>query len=80
MKIIKKFLYFLTRDILIWKSYKTQAVLGILSGFLGLLQFGFMGRFIAQGNYFPMIELYDGIYWFKKSFDKARKYGTISQY
>ncbi|WP_129408288.1 ABC transporter permease [Marinitoga lauensis] len=60
MKKLWKFINYITRDILIWKSYKTQAVLGILSGFLGLLQFGFMGRFIAQDNYFPMIEQYGG--------------------
>ncbi|MDO7976480.1 ABC transporter permease [Oceanotoga teriensis] len=57
---IKKFIYFFLRDFLIWKSYKLQALLGILSGFLGLIQFGLIGKFISGGNYFPMIEKYGG--------------------
>jgi len=60
MKLLIKTLYFIKKDILIWMSYKTQFVLGLLSGFVGIIQFGLIGKFIAQGNYFPLIERYGG--------------------
>jgi ABC-2 type transport system permease protein len=41
-------------------SYRTALVLGILSGFIGLLQFSFMGRFLTDGNSFPALEKYGG--------------------
>jgi len=56
----KKLYYFLSKDILIWKSYKLQALIGVFSGFFGLIKFGLIGRFISGGNYFPMIEKYNG--------------------
>nr|WP_231556056.1 ABC transporter permease [Thermotoga neapolitana] len=60
LKLLIKTLYFIRKDILIWLSYRTQLVLGLLSGFVGIVQFGFIGKFIAQGNYFPLIERYGG--------------------
>jgi len=41
-------------------SYRTALVLGILGGFIGLLQFSFMGRFLTDGNSFPAVERYGG--------------------
>jgi ABC-2 type transport system permease protein len=58
--LIYKFCYFFRRDIAIWLSYRVQLVLGFLSGFVGIIQFGLIGKFIAGGNYFPMIEKYGG--------------------
>jgi len=60
LKLLIKTLYFIRKDILIWFSYRTQLVLGLLSGFAGIVQFGLIGKFIAQGNYFPLIERYGG--------------------
>lgn len=41
-------------------SYKTALALGVLGGFVGLLQFSFMGRFLTDGNSFPALEKYGG--------------------
>ena len=35
-------------------------MLGFFSGFVGIIQFGLIGKFIAGGNYFPLIEKYGG--------------------
>ncbi len=41
-------------------SYKTALILGIISGFAGLLQFTFMGDFLSDGNSFPALQKYGG--------------------
>ncbi len=55
-----KLYLFLKRFIVTMVSYKTALVLGILSGFIGLLQFSFMGKFLTDGNSFPALEQYGG--------------------
>lgn len=55
-----KLFIFIKRDIIIWFSYRTQFILRLLSGFVGIIQFGLIGKFIAGGNYFPLIEKYGG--------------------
>ena len=50
-----KLYLFLKRFIVTMVSYKTALVLGILSGFIGLLQFSFMGKFLTDGNSFPQV-------------------------
>lgn len=51
---------FLKRFIITLVSYKTALTLGILGGFVGLLQFSFMGTFLSDGNSFPALEQYGG--------------------
>ncbi len=60
MNIVIKLLYYIRKDILLWVSYKTQFVLGLFSGFIGIVQFGLIGKFISQGGYFPLIQKYGG--------------------
>ncbi|QTA38010.1 ABC transporter permease [Thermosipho ferrireducens] len=60
IKFFLKLFSFIKRDIIIWFSYRTQFILGFLSGFVGIIQFGLIGKFIAGGNYFPLIEKYGG--------------------
>lgn len=51
---------FLKRGLITFFSYKMALVLGILGGFVGLLQFSFMGTFLSEGNSFPALEQYGG--------------------
>ena len=51
---------FVKRGLLTMLSYRTALLLGTLSGFLGIIQFGLMARFMSQGNDFPLIEQYGG--------------------
>jgi ABC-2 type transport system permease protein len=51
---------FLKRMVVTMFSYKTALTLGILGGFVGLLQFSFMGQFLEDGNSFPALEQYGG--------------------
>ncbi|WP_088368954.1 MULTISPECIES: ABC transporter permease [unclassified Thermosipho (in: thermotogales)] len=60
IKFAVKLFGFIKRDVIIWFSYRTQFILGFLSGFVGIIQFGLIGKFIAGGNYFPLIEKYGG--------------------
>jgi len=55
-----KIYLFLKRSIVTMFSYRTALALGILGGFIGLLQFSFMGRFLTDGNSFPALEKYGG--------------------
>jgi len=41
-------------------SYRTALLLGLLSGLVSLLQFGFMARFLSEGNTFPLLAQYGG--------------------
>jgi ABC-2 type transport system permease protein len=58
--IMYKMWLFLKRGLITFLSYKTALVLGILGGFVGLLQFSFMGMFLTEGNSFPALEQYGG--------------------
>jgi ABC-2 type transport system permease protein len=49
---------FLKRGFLTTISYRTALVLSLFGGFISLLQFYFMGRFLAEGNTFPAIREY----------------------
>ncbi len=51
---------FVRRGLLSMMSYRTALILALLSGFLGIVQFGLMARFMSQGNAFPLIEQYGG--------------------
>lgn len=51
---------FMKRGLLSTLSYRTALVLAIFSGFLSIVQFGMMARFVSQGNSFPLIEQYGG--------------------
>ncbi len=55
-----KLFLFLKRMIITMFSYRTAMVLGIVGGFVGLLQFSFMGRFLEDGNSFPALDQYGG--------------------
>lgn len=55
-----KIYLFLKRFLVTFVSYKTGLALGILGGFVGLLQFSFMGQFLSDGNSFPAIARYGG--------------------
>lgn len=55
-----KIYLFIKRSIITMFSYKTGLVLGILGGFIGLLQFSFMGSFLSDGNSFPALQMYGG--------------------
>jgi len=57
--IYKAWLFF-KRFLITMVSYKTGLTLGILGSFIGLLQFTFMGKFLSDGNSFPMLERYGG--------------------
>jgi len=57
---VYKMWLFVKRGLINTFSYKTALALGILGGFVGILQFTFMGRFLSQGNIFPAIEQYGG--------------------
>jgi ABC-2 type transport system permease protein len=41
-------------------SYRIALLLGLLSGLVSFLQFGFMGRFLSEGNTFPLLAQYGG--------------------
>jgi len=58
--IMYKIYLFFKRFIVTFVSYKTGLALGILGSFVGLLQFTFMGTFLADGNSFPAIAKYGG--------------------
>jgi len=51
---------FVKRGMLSMLSYRTALVLAIFSGFLSVIQFGLLARFVSQGNSFPLIEQYGG--------------------
>jgi ABC-2 type transport system permease protein len=51
---------FIKRGLINIFSYKTALFLGILGGFVGILQFTFMSKFISEGNSFPGIQQYGG--------------------
>lgn len=51
---------FMKRGLLTTISYRTALILSILSGLLGIVQFGLMAKFMSQGNVFPLIEQYGG--------------------
>lgn len=51
---------FIKRGLLTALSYRTALILGVFSGFLGLVQFGLMAGFVTQGNSFPLIQQYGG--------------------
>ena len=53
---------FMKRGLLTTISYRTALILSILSGLLGIVQFGLMAKFMSQGNVFPLIEQYGVIY------------------
>ena len=55
-----KIYLFFKRFLVTMFSYKTAFALGVLGGFIGLLQFSFMGRFLTDGNSFPALEKYGG--------------------
>jgi ABC-2 type transport system permease protein len=55
----KMYLFF-KRFLITLVSYKTALALGIAGGFVGLLQFTFMGNFLSDGNSFPALEQYGG--------------------
>ncbi len=55
-----KIYLFFKRFLITMISYKTGLVLGVLGGFVGLLQFSFMGEFLMDGNSFPAVEQYGG--------------------
>jgi ABC-2 type transport system permease protein len=55
----KVYLFF-KRSCVMLISYKTSLALGILGGFIGLLQFTFMGKFLNDGNSFPALAQYGG--------------------
>lgn len=51
---------FIKRGLLSMLSYRTALLLGLLSSLVSLLQFGFMGRFLSEGNTFPLLAQYGG--------------------
>lgn len=51
---------FTKRGFLSMLSYRTALLLSLLSGLVSLLQFGFMGRFLSEGNSFPLLAQYGG--------------------
>jgi len=51
---------FLKRNYVTLISYKTSLALSVLGGFIGLLQFTFMGKFLGDGNSFPALAQYGG--------------------
>ena len=55
-----KIYLFLKRFLVTMISYKTALALGVAGGFVGLLQFSFMGRFLEDGNSFPALQQYGG--------------------
>ncbi|HOP08556.1 MAG TPA: ABC transporter permease [candidate division Zixibacteria bacterium] len=55
-----KIFLFLKRMIVTMFSYKTALALGVVGGFVGLLQFSFMGQFLEDGNTFPALQQYGG--------------------
>jgi len=55
-----KLYLFLMRYLRTLISYKTGLVLLVLGTFIGLLQFVFMGRFLADGNSFSALDQYGG--------------------
>lgn len=55
-----KLYLFFKRHIVTIVSYRMALALGIVGGFVGLLQFTFMGQFLEDGNSFPALEQYGG--------------------
>ncbi len=51
---------FLRRGLQSSFSYRTALVMGVFSAALTLVQFGLLGRFVSEGNSFPLIEEYGG--------------------
>lgn len=51
---------FIKRGFFSTLSYRIALLLGLLSGLVSLLQFGFMGRFLSEGNTFPLLAQYGG--------------------
>jgi ABC-2 type transport system permease protein len=51
---------FIKRGFLMMLSYRTALILGIFSGFIGILKFGIMSGFLSSGNNFPLLEQYGG--------------------
>lgn len=51
---------FLRREIQSSFSYRTALVMSAFSAALTLVQFGLLGRFVSEGNAFPLIEQYGG--------------------
>ncbi|MCA9959336.1 MAG: ABC transporter permease [Anaerolineales bacterium] len=51
---------FLKRSVLSMLSYRTALLLSLFTGFLSVVQFGLMAKFISEGNDFPLIAQYGG--------------------
>jgi ABC-2 type transport system permease protein len=51
---------FIKRGFLSMVSYRVALLIGLLSSFVGILQFGFMARFISQGDNPPLLAQYGG--------------------
>lgn len=51
---------FIKRGVLIYLSYRTAMVLGILGTLVVLLQYSFMAAFLNEGNTFPALQPYGG--------------------
>ncbi len=51
---------FIKRGFLSMLSYRTALLLGLLTSFVSLLQFGFMAHFLSEGNTFPLLARYGG--------------------
>lgn len=58
--VIYKAWLFVKRGLLSMLSYRTALALGLLSSLVGILQFGFMARFLSAGNSFPLLAPYGG--------------------
>lgn len=59
MTMYKCWLFF-KRFLVTLVSYKTALTLSIIGGFVGLLQFTYMGGFLSDGNKFPTLQSYGG--------------------
>jgi ABC-2 type transport system permease protein len=51
---------FIKRGFLSMLSYRTALLIGLLSSFVSILQFGFMAKFISQGGNPPLLAQYGG--------------------
>ncbi len=55
-----KMLEFIKRGFIINFSYRVYVILGILGLLVGVLRFGFMAKFVQEGNTFPALAPYGG--------------------
>jgi ABC-2 type transport system permease protein len=57
-RVLSLFPVFIKKDFLTAISYKMSFVLGLLSGLIGVIQFGFLGWFLGKGNSSYLLQQY----------------------